>query len=85
MRVERPLVDDLAARDLTSSGPIRACRSILRRVSRTAHASFVLDALEQALHDRRPLHRGGLVHHSDREMAGNAFGQSCCGSRRIGG
>ena len=36
------------------------------RVSRTAHAGFVLDALEQALHDRRPLHRGGLVHHSDR-------------------
>ena len=36
------------------------------RVSRTAHASFVLDALEQALHDRRPLHRAGLVHHSDR-------------------
>ena len=37
------------------------------RVSRTAHAGFVLDALEQALHERRPLHRGGLVHHSDRE------------------
>jgi putative transposase len=36
------------------------------RVSRTPHASFVLDALEQALHERRPLHRGGLVHHSDR-------------------
>ncbi|RVC83061.1 IS3 family transposase [Mesorhizobium sp. M4A.F.Ca.ET.022.05.2.1] len=36
------------------------------RVSRTAHAAFVLDALEQALHDRRPIHRGGLVHHSDR-------------------
>lgn len=36
------------------------------RVSRTAHAGFVLDALEQALHDRRPIHRGGLVHHSDR-------------------
>ena len=36
------------------------------RASRTAHASFVLDALEQALHDRRPVHRGGLVHHSDR-------------------
>jgi len=35
------------------------------RVSRTAHASFVLDALEQALYDRRPT-RGGLVHHSDR-------------------
>jgi transposase InsO family protein len=36
------------------------------RVSRTAHAGFVLDALEQALHERRPQHRGGLVHHSDR-------------------
>jgi len=36
------------------------------RVSRTAHASFVLDALEQALHHRRPTHRGGLIHHSDR-------------------
>jgi transposase InsO family protein len=35
------------------------------RVWRTAHASFVLDALEQALHERRPV-RGGLVHHSDR-------------------
>jgi putative transposase len=34
------------------------------RVSRTAHAGFVLDALEQALHDRRPVHRGGLVHHT---------------------
>jgi len=36
------------------------------RVSRTAHTSFVLDALEQALHERRPIHRAGLVHHSDR-------------------
>jgi putative transposase len=36
------------------------------RVSRTAHASFVLDALEQALHERRPLQGAGLVHHSDR-------------------
>jgi transposase InsO family protein len=36
------------------------------RASRTAHAGFVLDALEQALHDRRPLRGGGLVHHSDR-------------------
>jgi transposase InsO family protein len=35
-------------------------------VSRTAHASFVLDALKQALDERRPIHRGGLVHHSDR-------------------
>jgi transposase InsO family protein len=23
----------------------------------------VLDALEQALHDRRPVHKGGLIHH----------------------
>jgi transposase InsO family protein len=36
------------------------------RVSRTAHADFVLDALEQALHDRRPTNRDGLIHHSDR-------------------
>ena len=36
------------------------------RVSRTAHAGFVLDALEQALHQRRPLQGSGLVHHSDR-------------------
>ena len=34
------------------------------RVSRTAHAGFVLDALEQAVHRRRP--GKGLVHHSDR-------------------
>ncbi len=36
------------------------------RVSRSAHAGFVLDALEQALHDRRPVSGAGLVHHSDR-------------------
>ena len=36
------------------------------RVSRTAHAGFVLDALEQALHERRPVQSAGLVHHSDR-------------------
>ncbi|MBB4620124.1 transposase InsO family protein [Sphingomonas abaci] len=36
------------------------------RASRSAHAGFVLDALEQALHDRRPMRGGGLVHHSDR-------------------
>jgi len=36
------------------------------RVSRTAQAGFVLDALEQALHERRPVGGGGLVHHSDR-------------------
>ncbi|KAA0596060.1 transposase InsO family protein [Azospirillum lipoferum] len=36
------------------------------RVSSTAHAGFVLDALEQALHDRRPAKGSGLIHHSDR-------------------
>jgi transposase InsO family protein len=36
------------------------------RVSRTAHTAFVLDALEQALHARRPVGGSGLVHHSDR-------------------
>ena len=24
-----------------------------------------MDALEQAIHDRRPVHRGGLIHYSD--------------------
>ena len=37
-----------------------------RSVSRSAATGFVLDALEQALYDRRPFPRGGLVHHSDR-------------------
>lgn len=41
------------------------------RVSRSAKTDFVLDALEQALHDRRPVQKSGLVHHSDRG------GQSC--------
>jgi transposase InsO family protein len=45
---------------------VYARRIVGWRTSRTAHASFVLDALEQALHDRQPTHRGGLVHHSDR-------------------
>jgi len=36
------------------------------RVSRTQHAGFVLDALEQALATRRPFGEDSLVHHSDR-------------------
>ena len=40
------------------------------RVSRTAHAGFVLDALEQAIHDRRPISKGGLIHQSDRPLRG---------------
>jgi len=35
------------------------------KVSRSAHAEFVLDALEQALYARQP-GPGGLIHHSDR-------------------
>lgn len=45
-----------------------ACYIVRWRGNRTAHASFVLDALEQALHDRRPVHRRGLIHHSDRKI-----------------
>ena len=36
------------------------------RVSQTPNADLVLDALDQALHDRRPERKGGLIHHSDR-------------------
>ena len=36
------------------------------RVSSSPTAGFVLDALEQAIHDRRPMKGGGLVAHSDR-------------------
>ena len=45
---------------------VYARRIVGWRVSRTAHTGFVLDALEQALHERRPARRDGLVHHSDR-------------------
>lgn len=44
----------------------RLCSQDCGLAGGTFHAGFVLDALEQALHDRRPVHRGGLVHHSDR-------------------
>jgi transposase InsO family protein len=40
------------------------------RVSSSATAGFVLDALEQAIHDRRPAKEGGLVAHSDRGSQG---------------
>ena len=45
-----------------------AARCTVARLMRamTAHAGFVLDALEQALHERRPAKEDGLVHHSDR-------------------
>jgi transposase InsO family protein len=35
------------------------------RVSKTMRTDFVIDALEQALHDRQP-NSGSLIHHSDR-------------------
>ena len=40
------------------------------RVSRSATAGFVLDALEQAIHERRPATGAGLVAHSDRGSQG---------------
>jgi putative transposase len=43
-----------------------ARRMVGWRVSRTAHAGFVLDDLEQARHARRPVSGSGLVHHADR-------------------
>jgi putative transposase len=59
-------------RDLGGVRLRRLCHRYLRPAHRRlacvtdAHTSFVLDALEQALHERRPIHRAGLVHHSDR-------------------
>jgi len=42
-------------------------RRIVRwKVSTSATAGFVLDALEQAIHARRPGPEDGLIHHSDR-------------------
>lgn len=36
------------------------------KASTSATAGFVLDALEQAIHARRPSAEDGLIHHSDR-------------------
>jgi transposase InsO family protein len=36
------------------------------KVSTSATAGFVLDALEQAIHARRPVPEDELIHHSDR-------------------
>jgi len=49
-----------------SSSTFFARRIVGWHVSRSARADFVLDALEQALHERRPFAGGGLVCHSDR-------------------
>ena len=55
------------------------------RVSRTAQASFVLDALEQALHDRRPVQGSRLVHHSDSRDTSRALLKEVVGWRRGAG
>lgn len=60
------LTSDMAAKLKALERENGARRIVGWRVSRTAHTGFVLDALEQALHSRRPLHCGRLVHHSDR-------------------
>ena len=44
-----------------------ARRIVGRRVSRNMQTDFVLDALEQALDERRPT-ANALVHHSDRGL-----------------
>jgi putative transposase len=36
------------------------------RVSASARTDFVLDALEQAIYERKPEQQNGLIHHSDR-------------------
>ena len=45
---------------------VYARRIVGWRVSRSSKTDFVLDALEQALYDRKPIQNAGLVHHSDR-------------------
>lgn len=45
---------------------VYARRIVGWKVASTMHTDFVLDALEQALHARRPFDEGELIHHSDR-------------------
>ncbi|ETF03007.1 transposase IS401 [Advenella kashmirensis W13003] len=45
---------------------VYAKRIVGWRASSSMTTDFVLDALEQAVHDRRPTESDGLVHHSDR-------------------
>ena len=39
-------------------------------MSRSSKTDFVLDTLEKALYAQRPVHKGGLIHHSDRPFHG---------------
>lgn len=45
---------------------VYARRIVGWKVSSTMRTDFVLDALEQALHARKPFDQGALIHHSDR-------------------
>jgi transposase InsO family protein len=45
---------------------VYARRIVGWRVSSSMRTDFVLDALEQALYERRPSDEDGLVHHSDK-------------------
>jgi transposase InsO family protein len=45
---------------------VYARRIVGWRLSPSMTTDFVLDALEQALYDRRPVNDGSLIHHSDR-------------------
>ena len=42
------------------------------KLSRSAKTVFVLDTLEQALYALKPVHKGGLIHHSDRGGQGRS-------------
>jgi len=54
-----------AALSISGQVSIPAGAPVGWRVSRSAHAGFVLAALEQALRERRPVAED-LIHHSDR-------------------
>ena len=63
-----PAADAAAKTDAPAC--LRARRIVGWKVSTSATAGFVLDALEQAIHARRPSAEDGLIHHSDRGTQG---------------
>lgn len=65
-RLENKVIMVLGSASRIGAPMVRRLCAEGAQVSRTAHASFVLDALEQAIHDRRPVQRGGLIRYSDR-------------------
>ena len=65
---------------------VYARRIVGWRVSTAMTTDFVLDALEQALYDRRPGNEGSLVHHSDsKNMGARCFRIVCAFQRRLSG